>query len=175
MPIETPHGISSRVPPSSFASGTFFCFASASQNAVSSAAFAMLWPRTRCEQIPYFRRGADFPVPAAWTRCVAQNVPRGFNRFVAIIWIFAGSGFAPARDSVDLRFDEHDAAQIGLAEAGLKRRDQPQMNFAKRDFCADCILVKLLSVLREREATNRRLRSQAREYNPWSRPTVRLR
>src|SRR6202790_2733596 len=46
IPIETPEAISSRTPPSSFANGTSFCLASASHTADSSAAFAMLCPRT---------------------------------------------------------------------------------------------------------------------------------
>src|SRR5580704_15844149 len=46
MPMETPEEISSRAPPSNFASGRFFCLASASQMALSTAALAMLCPRT---------------------------------------------------------------------------------------------------------------------------------
>ena len=44
--METPHAISVCVPPSSFQSGSCFCLASASHNAFSRAALAMLWPRT---------------------------------------------------------------------------------------------------------------------------------
>ena len=61
-------------------------------------------------------------------------MPGGFDGFVGIERALAGGRFAPAGDAVHLRLDEQDAAQIGLAEAGLKRREKPQMNFAKSDF-----------------------------------------
>ena len=44
--MDTPHSISRLVPPSSFHKGWFFCFASASHNAFSTAAFAIRCPRT---------------------------------------------------------------------------------------------------------------------------------
>ena len=45
MPIDTPDAIRSRVPPSTRHNGTFCCRANRSHAAISTAAFAMLWPR----------------------------------------------------------------------------------------------------------------------------------
>jgi hypothetical protein len=47
MPIDTPDAISERVPPSRRASGASCKRAARSQAAISTAAFAMWWPRTR--------------------------------------------------------------------------------------------------------------------------------
>ena len=67
-------------------------------------------------------------------KIIAQDQPGGLDGFVGIEWIFARRRFAPARDAVHVGFDEQNAAQLGRAEARLKRREQPQMNFAEREF-----------------------------------------
>ena len=45
MPIETPDAMRSRVPPRTRLSGSPRCLANRSHAAISTAAFAMLWPR----------------------------------------------------------------------------------------------------------------------------------
>ena len=58
MPIDTPDSIRVRTPPSSPESGTPSARANRSQQAISSAAFAMLWPRT-ARNIGKISRGSD--------------------------------------------------------------------------------------------------------------------
>ncbi len=47
MPIDTPDATGRPLPPSACQSGTPCCFACRSHAAISIAAFAMWWPRTR--------------------------------------------------------------------------------------------------------------------------------
>ena len=112
----------------------FLCLASASQMAVSSAALAMLCPRTRASRSNTSEAELNSLPFSDGPEKIADDVPRSFDRFVGVVGVFAGRAFAPAGTAIHVHFNEQNATQRSAAEAGFKWRDQRHMDFAQSDF-----------------------------------------
>ena len=165
MPIETPHGISVRVPPSSFHKGKFFCLASASHKAFSSAAFAMRWPRTLAKEMAQSRADPTSRPEHSRRKIMRNGGPTAFDPLAAVERIFAGHAFPPAIDSLAMHGDQQNAAAVGASETRLKKMDERHVNLAQRDGfnfhssvssteypvrvtkCRDALVIEVLQVL----------------------------
>ncbi len=90
MPIETPQGISSRVPPRNLARAQIFLLGFGVPERGLERGFGHVVPANGREQVPHFRSGGDFFSFQKRPKIIAQNQPGGFHRFVGIEGIFAG-------------------------------------------------------------------------------------
>ena len=134
MPMETPQGISRRVPPSSFHSGCCLLLASASQSAFSRAALAMRWPRTRAS------RAGSFPCPASGfcpistgSQVMGERRPGALDPFAAVKGVFPDNAFTPAIHAFAMHGDEQDAAAVDAAKTRLEEMDEWHLDFAQGD------------------------------------------
>ena len=62
---------------------------------------------------------------------IAEDVPRGFDGFGAVVWIFAGDALGPAGHSIHIGFEEDDAAVVSDAAADFEWGDQLHSDFAE--------------------------------------------
>ena len=122
--METPQGISSSVPPMSFASGTILVLGFGVPDGGFERRFGHVVAADGEKDVPNFAGGGEFPALDHGPEEIAQDEPGGVGGFVGIERAFAGGGFAPAGDAVDVGFDQDDAAEFRLAETGFKRREK---------------------------------------------------
>ena len=65
---------------------------------------------------------------------IAQNMPGGLRGFWTVPRRFPRDAFSPAGRSVDIRFDQQDAANFRALHAGLERSHQLHPQFPQSDF-----------------------------------------
>ena len=118
----------------------------------------------------YFTGARPFPSERPRDEEVAEDVPRGLGRLVAVERGFAGRYLAPARQFVCFGADQDDPAFAGSAKACLKEVDQRQADFPELD------AVNLHTVFRQDDSRRLQLIAAAaphardRENNGQSRP-----
>ena len=132
MPIDTPDAMRSRVPPRTRASGSPRCRANRSHAAISTAAFAMLWPRIALSAGNTSRGCANVGAEHARRDEVRDDVPRRSR------W-FRRCSTDPARrrtrrspvDAVAVDAHEDEVFVVDAAEAGFEEVDERELQQAQ--------------------------------------------
>jgi hypothetical protein len=133
MPSETPTGTSVRTPPSSRQSGTPSERAHRSQKAISTAATAMLWPRTKRRSCSSWCGGGEVAPSTSGATKSLDDAPGGVVGLVAVARELAGDALGDPLAALAADGDEQDAAVLLDAEAGLEAESQPHGDFAELD------------------------------------------
>src|SRR5487761_125872 len=134
MPIETPHEISSRTPPSSFHSGCFFLLRFRVPNRRFQSALRHVVSTCVPEHFPNVARRREFPAPNLRPEKIAQHMPRRLDCFRRIVWLFPRNTFAPAAHPVRLNFHEQNPPIRGRAKTRLESHHHRHANFPQRHF-----------------------------------------
>ena len=132
MPIETPDAMRSRVPPRTRAERLRPAGArSRSHAAISTAAFAMLWPRIAFSAGNTSRGCANVDAEHARRDEVRDDVPGRLVRLGAVVRILLGDALAVRRHAVALDAHEDEMFVVDAAEAGLEEVDERKLEQAQ--------------------------------------------
>ena len=125
----------SRVPPRSRASGTPARVAASAQPPISTAAFAMSWPRSRAPGPATRRADARTSGRAARRDPIADHVPRGVDGFRAVVRLLVGDALAdpchPSSSTVTRRNSCRHPPETGF-EVGDERQPHPSQLDTRR-------------------------------------------
>ena len=126
-----PAAIAVRVPPSSADSGTPACRAARSHAAISSAALAIWWPRTRAHRREHLARVRELDAKHQRREELRDDVPRRLDRLRAVVRVVVGDALAPGRHALAVEPDQQERPVVDAAEAGLEEPDERQAEHAK--------------------------------------------
>ena len=132
MPIETPHGISRRVPPRSFHNGLLLrglgipdCIFERRLGHAMATHFS--------EQGRTFAGRVESLSQQRGNQVLCDRRPGALDPFAAVEGIFADDAFAPTVDAFAMDGDEKNAAAVGATKARLEKVDERHLNFTESD------------------------------------------
>ncbi len=130
MPMETPQGMTVRVPPRSSARETLFDLGLEVPDGVFERGLGHAVAAHLPEDIRATSAAFNIRIEQTGAEFGLGHEPGRVDGLVAEVGVFAGDALAPCGEAFGLELDQKDAAAGGQAEAGLERMGQRHVDLA---------------------------------------------